>query len=44
MTRLVNQKPSYNVGKVNIPADYPANTPKFQMIFSRNANIKGYFD
>jgi len=42
-SRLVNQKPKYNIGTTRTPSDFPIDTPKFEIKFYRNAYSKGYY-
>lgn len=42
-TRLIDQKPTYNLGKVKVPSAFPRSTPIYQIKFLRTQGSKGYF-
>lgn len=43
ITRLVNQRASYNLGRTRTPSGYPRSTPTFELKFYKNADTKGYY-
>jgi hypothetical protein len=44
ITRLVDQRGLFNLGKTTTPEDedYPAETPRFDLIFYKEEETKGY--
>ena len=43
LTRAVDQKALYNLGKTQTPSDFPKNTPVFELKFQRDNSTKGYY-
>lgn len=43
MTRVVDQKSLYNLGKTKTPSGFPKGTPVFELKFYRNSNTRGYY-
>lgn len=43
ITHLVDQSPSFNVGKSQIPSGYPGSSPRFTMTFQRTNYTSGYY-
>ncbi len=42
ITRLVDQKPLYNIGLTRTPTGFPSRTPTFSLKFYRDEKTKGY--
>lgn len=44
LSRLVDQIPSFNVGRTKLTQGYPYSVPTFRFVFEKNAQTKGYYD